>query len=96
MPIGMFKSAVFGDMNDFGMCQAFYLGHFLYDFHAQGVTLKGKALATRCLFPNYSQLLDIFTQLLLKTAEKFIMPSVIGNIGLSFIKLNLFRQIYPE
>ena len=64
-------------MNKFGLFQAIYFGHFLHDFHAQGVTLKGKILATKFLFQNYSQLLDISTRLILKTAEKLIVPSVL-------------------
>ena len=40
------------------------------------VTFKGKALATECIFQNYSQLLDICTQLVLKTAEELILSSV--------------------
>ena len=34
----------------FGVFGAFYRGHFSHDFRAQGVTLKSKALATRCIF----------------------------------------------
>ena len=41
----------------------------LYDFNAQGVTLRGKALATKNIFQNYSQLLDNFTRLILITAD---------------------------
>ena len=63
-------------VNDFGLFQAIYLDHFLHDFHVQGVTLKGKVLATKCVFQNFSQLLDIFTQLILKTTEKLPVPSV--------------------
>ena len=29
--------------------QAFYLSHFLHDFNTKGVTLKGRALATKCI-----------------------------------------------
>ena len=50
-------------VNEFGLFQAIYLGHFSHDFHARGVTLKGKVLATKCIFQNYSQFLDIFTWL---------------------------------
>ena len=63
-------------VNKFFVFRAIYLCHFLQDFHAQDVTLKGKALATKCIFQNYSQLLDNFTQLVLKTAEKRFVPSV--------------------
>ena len=37
-----------------------------YDFHTWGVTFKSKALATKWIFQNYSQLLDICTRLVLK------------------------------
>ena len=63
-------------VNEFGLFQAIYLGHFSHNFHAQGVTLKGKILAAKCLFQNYLQLLDNFTWLVLKTAKKFLVPSV--------------------
>ena len=62
--------------NEFGLFQAIHLGHFLHDFRAQGVALKGKGLAIKCTFQNYLQLLDIFTWLSLKTAKKFIVPSL--------------------
>ena len=42
----------------------------------QGVTLKGKALTTKCMFQDYSELLDNFTRLVLKTAENLFVPSV--------------------
>ena len=51
-------------VNEFRLFQAIYLGHFLHDFHAQAVTIKGKVLATKCIFQNYLQLLDIFTRLI--------------------------------
>ena len=35
-----------------------------------------KALGTKSIFQNYSQLLDICTRLVLKTAEELILPSV--------------------
>ena len=57
-------------LNAFGVFRAFYRGHFLHDFRAQGVTLKSKALATKCIFQIYSQLLDVCTRLVLKTAEE--------------------------
>ena len=60
-------------VNAFGMFQAFYCGNFSHDFRTQGVTLKSKALATNCIFQNYSQLLDIY---ILKTAEEVFAPSV--------------------
>ena len=43
-----------------------YLGHFSHDFHAQGVTLKDKSLATKSIFQSYSQLLKKITRLVLK------------------------------
>ena len=68
-------------VNEFGLFQAVYLGHFLHDFHPQGVTLKDKVLANKkCIFQNYSQLLDIFTRLILKTTEKLIVPSVYSHL----------------
>ena len=63
-------------VNEFCLFWAFYRCHFLHDFHTWGVTFKGKALATKCLFQNYSQLLDICTRLVLKTGKEFILPSV--------------------
>ena len=63
-------------MNEFCLFRAFYRCHFLHDFHIWGVTFKGKGLATKCIFQNYSQLLDICTRLVLKTTEEFILPSV--------------------
>ena len=64
-------------LNAFGVFGAFYRGHFSHDFRAQGVTLKSKALATKCIFQIYSQLLDSCTRLVFKTAEELILPSVI-------------------
>ena len=61
------------------MFQAIYLGHFLHRVHTQCVTLKGKALATKCIFQNYSQLLDTFTWLVLKTAEEFLCQVYIST-----------------
>ena len=63
-------------MNEFCLFQAFYGCHFLHDFHTWGVTFKGKALATKCIFQKYSQLWGICTRLVLKTAEELILPSV--------------------
>ena len=60
----------------FGVFRAFYPGHFSYDFRAQGVTLKSKASATKCVFQIYSQLLDICTRLVLKSAGELSLPSV--------------------
>ena len=48
LSIEIFKSATFGER--IGMFRAFYRGHFSHDFRAQGVTLKRKALATKCIF----------------------------------------------
>ena len=59
-------------VNAFGVFRAFYRGHFSHNFRVQGVTLKGKAVATKCLFQIYSQLLDICSRLVLKTAEELI------------------------
>ena len=67
-------------MNEFCLFRAFYRRHFLHDFHTWGVTFKGKALATKCIFQNYSQLLDICTRLVLKTVEEFILPSVYKHL----------------
>ena len=39
-------------VNAFCVFQAFYRSHVSYNFHAQGVTLKSKALATKCVFQN--------------------------------------------
>ena len=63
-------------MNEFCLFQAFYRCHFSHDFHTWGVTFKGKALATKCIFQNYSQLLGICTRLVLKTTEELIVPRV--------------------
>ena len=63
-------------VNALGVFGAFYRGHFSHDFRAQGVTLKSKALATKCIFLIQSQLLDISTRLVFKTAEELILPSV--------------------
>ena len=68
LSIGIFKVQLL--VNAFGVFRAFYRGHFSYDFRAQGVTSKSKALATKCIFHIYSQLLDICTRLVLKTAEE--------------------------
>ena len=73
-PIEIFKSASFGDqVACFG---GFYRCHVLNDFHTGGFTFKGKALATKFIFQKYSQLLDIFTRLVLKTAEELFVLSV--------------------
>ena len=45
------------------MFQAVYLGHFLLNFQAKDFIWKGKALATKCVFQNYSQMLNIYTLL---------------------------------
>ena len=74
LSIGIFKSATFSER--IWRVWEFYRGHFLLDFCAQGVTLKSKALATKCKFQIYSQLLDICTQLVWKTAEELFVPSV--------------------
>ena len=63
-------------VNEFCLFRAFYCCHFLHDFHTSGVTFKGKALVTKCIFQNYSQLLDICTRLVLKTSEEVFVPSV--------------------
>ena len=47
-----------------------------YTISTRGVTFKGKALATKCIFQFYSQLLDICSRLVLKTAEELVVPSV--------------------
>ena len=40
--------------------------HFLHNFPTWSVTFTGKALATKCIFQNYSQLLDICTRQVFK------------------------------
>ena len=72
--IGFLKNASF-IVNEVCLFRAFYHCHFLHDFYTWGVTFNGKALATKCIFQNYSQLLD-YTRLVLKTAEELILPSV--------------------
>ena len=69
-------------VNAFGVFRAFYRIHFSHDFGAQGVTLKSKALATKCIFQHYSQLLDICTAGF-KTAEELFVPSVYVYINFS-------------
>ena len=73
-------------VNEFDLFQAIYLSQFLHDFHAQGVTLKGKVLSAKCLFQNHLQLSGIFTQLILKTAEKLIVPSVLLNLPAQLVR----------
>ena len=75
LSIGISKSALL--VNAFGVFRALYRGHFSHDFRPQGVTLKNKALTTKCIFQNYSQLLNICTRLVLKTAEEFFVQSVV-------------------
>ena len=65
-------------VNTFAVFRAFYRGHFLHNFYAQDVTLKSKALATKCIFQNYSQLLNICTLLVFKSAKELFVPSVFG------------------
>ena len=67
-------------VNKFCLFQAFYRSHFSHDFHTQGVTLKSKAFATKWVFQIKSQLMDICTQLVLKTAKELIVPSVSFDI----------------
>ena len=86
-------------VNEFCLFQALYRCHFLHDFHTWGVTFKGKALATKCIFQNYSQLLDICTRLVLKTAKELILPSVCLTMcklqthifAISYIKTNVLK-----
>ena len=61
----------------FCLFRAFYRCHFLHNIHTWDVTFKGKALAAKCIFQNYSQLLDVCTRQVLKTAEELILPSVV-------------------
>ena len=75
--MGFLKSASL--VNEFCPFQAVYRCHFLLDFDTWGVTFRGKALATKCIFQNYLQLLDICTRLVSKTAEELILPSVNCN-----------------
>ena len=70
-------------VNEFCLFGAFHHCQILHDFHIWGVTFKSKALATKCIFQNYSQL-DIYTRLVLKTAKEFFVPSVVyGKIAWS-------------
>ena len=78
--IGIIKSAIF--VNAFCGFRAFCRDLFLHDFHTKGVTLKSNALAIKCMFQNYSKLLDICTRLVLKTAVKLFVPSVFYAVGL--------------
>ena len=64
-------------VNEFCLFRALYRWHFLHNFHRWGVTFKGKTLATKWIFQNYSQLSDSYTRLVLKTAEELILPSVL-------------------
>ena len=48
-----------------------YLGHS-HNFHTKDVTWKSKNLTSKCIFQNYSQFLDIFTQLILKTTVNLL------------------------
>ena len=79
-------------MNTFGVFRAFYRGHFSHDFRAQGVTLKSKALTTKCIFQIYSQLLDIWARLVLKTAKEVFVPSVYHATG-SRVRGNPWAQV---
>ena len=80
-------------VNTFSMFRALYHGHFSHDFHAQGVTLKSKALATKCLFQIYSQLLDICTRLVLKTTEELYVPSVCLVVADHFVLQNVLVSV---
>ena len=64
-------------VNAFRVFREFYRGHSSHDFRAQGVTLKSKALATKCIFQIYSQSLDICTRLVLKTGDELLLSSVL-------------------
>ena len=74
------------------MFQAVYRGHFSHDFRAQGVTLKSKAWATKCIFQIYPQFLDICTRLVIKTAEEFIVTSVCYFTETHDIKCDAINQ----
>ena len=82
-------------VNTFGVFREFYRGHFSHDFHAQGFTLKSKALATKCVFQIYSQSLDICTRLVLKTADELILPSVCQGSSAHIIFPEVSLKIGP-
>ena len=67
-------------MNEFGLFQAIYCAHFLHAFHAQGVTLENRVLATSSW---------IFSHGILKIAEELIVPGhrtcIAGNFHRVFI-----------
>ena len=86
--IGIFKSAAFGQR--VWPVSGLYLGHFSHDFRAQGqgVTLEGKVLAIKCIFQNYSQL-DIFTRLIVKTAEKLSFEPSVSTLHYEQLKSNM-------
>ena len=52
------------------------LSHFSHNFQAKDFRWKGKALATKYVFQNYSQVLDIWTGLDVKTDDEFFGLSV--------------------
>ena len=73
-PLGFSKVQLL--VNAFGVFWAFYHGHFLHNFHAQGVTLKNTALATKCIFQNYSVVGYLHTAGFKKTTEELFVPNV--------------------
>ena len=75
LSIGILKNATFGE--HIRRVSGLLSRSFPHDFRAQGVTLKSKAMATKCIFQIYSQLLDICTRLVLKTAEELFVPRVL-------------------
>ena len=74
-------------VNEFRLFRAFYRCHLSNDFYTRGITFKGKALATKCIFQNYSHLLNICTRLVLKTAEKLFVSSVVSSYRFSWFSL---------
>ena len=74
-PIGLFKSASFSE-RVLPVC-GFLSLPFLTRFPHMRCHIQGQGLATKCIFQNYSQLLDICTRLVLKTAKELIVPIVL-------------------
>ena len=70
----IFKSASFSER--VLLVSGFLSLPFLTRFPHMRCHIQGQGFGTECIFQNYSQLLDICTQLVLKTAEELIVPSV--------------------
>ena len=77
LSIEIYKTATFGERirRDSGLLSRPFLTRFL----RINISWKSKALATKCIFQNYSQLLGICTRLVFKTAEEPFVPSVYEN-----------------